>query len=249
MPPVTSARIQVCGPLVVELDGRRVERELPGRQGRLLFIFIALHRYRPVRRPELVEALWPYSLPPAAEATLSSLVSRVRRALGSGVLTGRSELELNLPAGAFIDLESAREAIHRAESAAAHGDSQAAWGPARVALNTAARGFLDGEDAPWTDETRREVKDIELRAHECVARVALALRGAELAAAKRSARALTDLEPLRESGYRYLMEALLLEDNPGQALTVYEELRQTLKRELGVAPSEAAQALHRRLLR
>ena len=31
------ARVQVCGSFVVTLDGRRVDPEIPGRQGRLLF--------------------------------------------------------------------------------------------------------------------------------------------------------------------------------------------------------------------
>ena len=53
-----SARIHLCGRLVVEWDGERLERDLPGRQGRLLFAYLVLHRERPVRRDELIEALW-----------------------------------------------------------------------------------------------------------------------------------------------------------------------------------------------
>jgi hypothetical protein len=45
-------RIQLCGRLVVELDGERVEAKLPGRQGRLLFAFLATHRERDPTRTE-----------------------------------------------------------------------------------------------------------------------------------------------------------------------------------------------------
>ena len=55
--------------------------------------------------------------------------------------------------------------------------------------------------------------------------------------------------PFRESGYRYLMQVLELRENRAEALQVYEELRQLLRNELGISPSPATQALHRRLLR
>ncbi|HRV60034.1 MAG TPA: hypothetical protein P5138_05350, partial [Solirubrobacterales bacterium] len=51
-------RITLCGRLSVSWDGEEIGESLPGRQGRLLFAFLALNRRRPVRRDELVEALW-----------------------------------------------------------------------------------------------------------------------------------------------------------------------------------------------
>jgi DNA-binding SARP family transcriptional activator len=50
------ARVHLCGRLEVAWDGERLEGALPGRQGRLLFAFLTLHRERLVRRDELVEA-------------------------------------------------------------------------------------------------------------------------------------------------------------------------------------------------
>ena len=90
---VEATRIQLCGRLVVELQGRRLEDTLRGRQGRLLFAYLALHRDRPVRRDELAEALWSgKGAPPAYESLLAPPLSRLRKALGPGVLEGRSEL-------------------------------------------------------------------------------------------------------------------------------------------------------------
>jgi len=51
--------------------------------GRLLSAFLVLHRARPVRRDELVAALWP-ERPPAAPD--DALVSRLRKVLGEDVL-------------------------------------------------------------------------------------------------------------------------------------------------------------------
>ena len=54
--------------------------------------------------------------------------------------------------------------------------------------------------------------------------------------------------PFRESGYRYLMEALAARGNAAEALNVYETLRTLLREELGATPSPATQDLHRALL-
>ncbi len=241
-------RLQLCGRLVVRIDGRRVEDELPGRQGRLLLVYLVLNRRRPVRRDELLAAIWPDRLPDAAESALSALLSKLRRLLGTGVLPPRGEVRLELPGGAFVDVEAASEAIHRAEAAVRREAWTEAWGPARVALHTAARGFFPGEEADWVEQERRGLEEIALRAHECVAASGLGLGGPELDSAKRSSRALIAAMPFRESGYRFLMEALRQEGNAAEALHVYEELRTLLREELGAAPSPSTQALHRELL-
>lgn len=241
-------RIQLCGRLVLELRGERLESALPGRQGRLLFVYLAANRARPLARDELADALWPANPPGAAEASLSALLSKLRRVLGAETLVGKSQMRLVLPPDAWIDLEAAGVGVHRAESAVALGEWARAWAPARIALYVANRGFLAGEDAPWVEERRRRLEDVRLRALECIAAAGVAMGGTELAAAERSARTLIELAPFRESGYRFLMEALAANDNAAEAIRVYDRLRRLLRDELGLAPGAAAQELHRRLL-
>ena len=53
-----ATRIQLCGRLVVELDGRRVEDVLPGAKGRLLFAYLVLNRDRRMSRDELLTAVY-----------------------------------------------------------------------------------------------------------------------------------------------------------------------------------------------
>lgn len=246
--PAAPTRIQLCGRIVVELEGRRVEEALPGRQGRLLFVYLAANRLRPAGRDELIEALWSHSASVGAEVSLSALLSKLRRALAAEALEGRSSLQLRLPPDAWIDLEAAGEAIHRAESAIAQADWAGAWGPGRVAQHIAKRGFLPGEDAPWIDERRRRLEEIYLRALEITAQASLGLGGTEIDTAERSARSLIERAPFRESGYRFLMEAFAARDNVAEALRAYDRLRCLLRDELGVAPGAATQALHKRLL-
>jgi DNA-binding SARP family transcriptional activator len=232
----------------VRVGERRVDGDLPGRQGRLALAYLAVHRVRAVSRDELTEALWPSEPPPAAATALSALLSKLRRAIGPDALAGRGELRLLLPAPVWVDLEAAREAIHRAESCVARTDWAAAWGPARVALHVVRRGFLPGEDLPWVDELRRDLHDIELRALECTAASGLGLGGAELDSALRSGRDLVRLAPHRESGHRLLMRSYAAEDNIAEALRVYDDLRVRLRDDLGIAPGAATQALYRELL-
>jgi len=54
-----ATRIQLCGRLVAEIAGRRIDTDLPGRQGRILFAFLVVNRLRTASRDELVEAVWP----------------------------------------------------------------------------------------------------------------------------------------------------------------------------------------------
>jgi SARP family transcriptional regulator, regulator of embCAB operon len=235
--------------VTIELTGQRLEDWLPGRQGLLLFVFLALNRHREVTRAELTGALWPEAgRPVASDSALSALLSKLRALLGPDMLVGRGELRLVLPPGAWIDLEAAMTALHSAESAVALGDWRRAWTPARIALHVANRGFLPEEDAPWIDEQRRELEEIQLLSLECVGQVGLGLGGPELAATVRSGRRLIDLAPYRESGYRLLMEGFERQGNAAEALRVYERLRSRLRDELGVAPGAEAQALHQRLL-
>ena len=242
---MASTRVQVCGRVVAELNGRRIDTDLPGRQGRLLFVYLVSNRFRAATRDELVDALWPNEAPANADGALSALLSKLRRV---ATLEGRGEVRLVLPADAWVDLEAATEALHRAESAISRRAATDAWAPARVAQHIAVRGFLPGEDAPWIIETRRRLDAIHLRALEIVAQACLDIGGGELDTAERAARTLVEKAPFRESGYRSLMEVLASRDNRAEALRVYENLREVLREELGTSPSHATQELHKKLL-
>lgn len=232
-------RIQLCGKLVVDLEGERVEGRLPGRQGRLLLAYLALNRNRTLTRSDLVDALWA----DGRDGGLAPLLSKLRRVVR---LDG---LRLALPGGAVIDVEAAAAAVHRAESAIAQSDPHRAWGPSQVALFVASRPLLPGDDAAFLDEVRRWLEEVRTRALEAYGQAGLGIGGSELASAVRSGRELARREPYRESGYRLLMEALAAQGNPAEALRVFDELRVRLRSELGVPPSAQTQDLHLRLLR
>ena len=241
-------KIQLCGHVAIEVGGKRLENQLPGRQGRLLLVYMAAHRAKPLSRDELIDAIWADEPPPAAHAALRALLSKVRRVLGDSPFEGSDPVRVLLP-GAWIDLEAARDAIHRAESAIALHEWARAWSASQIALFTARRGFLPGEDSAWVDEIRRLLGDLHVRALECYVEASLGVGGTEIATARRAARELVSLAPFRESAYRLLMEAFVAEENPAEALRVYERLRRLLSEELGTYPSAETRLLHERILR
>jgi DNA-binding SARP family transcriptional activator len=235
--------------MAIEIAGRRLETTLPGRQGKLLFAYLAANRIRPIDRGELVAVLWPTgAAPPTAETTLTGVLSRLRHVVGEDVVQGRTHPHLVLAAGAKIDVEVAACAIHEAETAVSTGDWPRAWARGRAALHVARREFMVGFDAPWIEERRRTLQTLRTSALECVGEAGLGIGGSEIASAERSGRALIAIEPYRESGYRLLMRALQARGNAAAALAVYDELRCLLRDELGTAPGADTKALHKELL-
>jgi SARP family transcriptional regulator, regulator of embCAB operon len=241
-------RIQLCGPLVVEGSGERWEGRLPGRQGRLLFVYLVLQRHRLCSRHELAVGLWGEQQPTASDAGLNALISKLRKVLGPEVVHGRTSVRLRLGDDLWVDVEAAQRAVHRAESRIAQQDWRGGWGPALAALFIADRDFLPGEEASWIDDERSLMSDIRLRALEAYAAAALGVGGTELPAAVRAARRLVGLVPLRESGHQLLMRALASQGNQAEALRVHADLCRMLRDELGVSPSRATQEVYQSLL-
>jgi DNA-binding SARP family transcriptional activator len=227
--------IELCGEVRLEVDGRRRERELPGRLGRILLGFMVLNRHRALTRDELIEALWPNGPPEEARGTLSTLLSGVRRALGAELVQGRAELRLVLPEETCVDVEMAL-----ADVRAARASSVATW--AESALDVLERVLLPAFDAPWLDERRRELDEERLAALEVVA------RNADPHRAQAASRRLVALAPFRESGYALLMAAQEAQGNVAEALQTFERLRTTMRDELGTVPSAELRAAHARLL-
>jgi DNA-binding SARP family transcriptional activator len=241
--------VQLCGHLVVDLRGCRVERRLPSRQGRAVFAFLVLQRPRAVGRDELIEAIWAGAPPKDHATALTVLLSKLRAAVGADVLVGRGSVRLVLPPNARVDVEQALAAVHRAESAVVQQEWAPAWSAALCAQYVAERPLLaDLDGLPWLDGWRRRLDDTLERALEAYAAACLGLGGTELAGAERAARRLVEHNPLRETGYGLLMQALAARGHVPEALGVYEQARTVLRDELGIPPGPATARLHADLL-
>ncbi|MEJ7656774.1 MAG: AAA family ATPase [Thermoleophilaceae bacterium] len=240
--------IRLCGPLVVEIDGRRIEGRLPGRQGRLLFAYLAANHDRPTSRGDLTELLWPFQAPAAPDAALNTLLARLRRSVGTDVLVGRGHLGLRLPGELWIDLDAAHRFAREADAGLAESRYRSAGEAATRALDILDSSLLPEFEGPWLDEQRRELDELKLDLLEALARVGLNLGGTDLPTAERAARALVERAPYREAGHAVLMETLAQRGNVAEALRAFERLRVLLREELGATPTATVTALHQQLL-
>ncbi|MEA2141813.1 MAG: eukaryotic-like serine/threonine-protein kinase, partial [Solirubrobacteraceae bacterium] len=237
-----AVHIGVCGGLTVTVDGVRHEQALL-QQGRLVLAFLALNRERPVTRGELELAVWGSDRAEDRRAAISTLLSRMRRALGAGVIETEGRTTVALAGHVKVD-------YHEVVDALAHGEQPVTRDAtaARQALRLADRGLLPGETAPWLDEWRRELAELGLRARERIAESALLAGGPQLQVATDCAREIVRAQPYRESGYGLLIRALEAQGNTAQALEAYEQLRERLNEDLGATPSPQLRALHARLV-
>lgn len=204
----------------MELAGERREAFLRGKQGRLAFAYLVLHRGRAVRRDELIDALWPDEGAPPSDTALAPVLSRLRRVIEPAVLEGRDTLRLRFPEPVWVDVEAARVAAPREAASLTEG------------------GLLPQFDAPWLREPREALEEVRLQALEALAR----------AGDERAGRAAVSLAPFRESARAALIETLLARGNVAEALRTYDELRVLLREELGTTPGPELVALHERLL-
>jgi DNA-binding SARP family transcriptional activator len=243
----------LTGRLMVETQsGLLDEEDLPARQGRIAFAYLALNRRRPIPRLELGAALWGDSAPEAWESSLSALLSRLRGlfrklAIDADISAFSGSVQVRLPGELWIDVDAARSALDEAEGLMRAGHVREAWPQALVALNIFERGFLQGEEQPWILRERERIHGEHLRALELLADVTLAL--GEPASSVHFAKLCSNLEPFRESAYERQMRAEMQMGNRAEALRTYERLRRLLSEELGADPSPALQAAFLQALR
>jgi pentatricopeptide repeat protein len=240
--------IRLCGRFVFEIDGVDLAERVPSGQSRSVLNYLLANRDRAPDRAELIDVIWPQQPPKDPQGDLRPILSRLRRALAPAELEGRDRLRLLLPEPASIDVEAAGAAVEAARAAAGGEEWDAVRTAATRARELLAGGFLAGQEADWIEARRRELDELDLEALELTAQCGLALGGAGLRDAERSAKALIARSPYREGAYRILMEALAADGNPAEALRVYEQLRTVLRDELGTNPSPGLQALHGELL-
>ena len=204
---------------------------------------------RVAERGELIDVLWPHHAPREPQTALRPILSRLRRALGPDALEGRERLRL---AAARAGLDRPGRGRGRARRRARRRPRGAVGlRPARTPAPRCACCAPASCPASTTSGRRRagsRSEELELEALEWTARASLGLGPAERGDAERAGRELVARSPFRETGHRFLMEALAGAGNVAEALRVYDDLRVLLRDELGTAPAAELQALHQRLL-
>ena len=248
------ARLYLCGRITLECGGRVLsEAELGGRQGRLLLAFLGTRRAQPVSRSQLTEGVWNSDAPRSVDGALNALVSKLRSAMRRvgvppphGVATDSGAYQLAMPS-AWIDIESARQSLDRAEGALRAGDAGMAWANANVAAAITRQPFLVGEESPWIEQQRAALARVWRRSLLVLS--AVSTRNRELELGIQYAAEVLAAEPFDEVACQALMRAHAAAGNRAEALRVYANCRKLFRDELGAEPSEKTSAVFLDILR
>lgn len=241
---------RILGPTEVMEDGRPVP--LPRGRGRLLLGVLLLKAGEVVSTDRLIDELWGEMPPPTVDTALQGLVSKLRRLLEPGRVTGEApRILLTRPPGYLlavepgqIDANRFRRLIAEAEDAGPQG----ALGLLRDALDLwRGPALVDFTYEPFAQGHISALEELRLVALEKRTEAELTLgHHREL---------IGDLEglvaehPTRERLREHLMLALYRSGRQADALAVYSDLRRTLLDELGLDPAPSLSRLEERILR
>jgi DNA-binding SARP family transcriptional activator len=252
---LATPRLYLTGSVTIEHGEQLVrERQFPGRQGRIAFVFLALNRHRPIHRDELLGAIWPGDAPQQTDSGLDAILSKLRGVMksagfgsGAGISVSSGTISLQLPADSWIDLEEAGNALDEAEGALRRHDLQAAWSLANVVVAISRRPFLPDVEAPWIESQRNALRAMQMRGLQCL--VTVSAHHGEALLAIQHAGEMVAIDPFRETAYQLLMKMHAAAGDRAEALRVFARCRELLRDELGVNPSPQTEAVYLKILR
>ncbi|MGH2607464.1 MAG: AfsR/SARP family transcriptional regulator [Tepidiformaceae bacterium] len=248
-------RIILAGAVAISAPSGNVvlEADFPSRQARRAFVYLVCSRVGGATSEQLASAIWPAEPPRAWRPAVAALISKLRQLFSTrigGAISISSEYgvyRLDVPGDAWFDLDAAVAAAERGVAALRGGNLEDSWANATIAASISARPFLPGDEGAWIESTRGQLHQTRVQALECLVQVQLQAGMPEEAV--RSAEQLVKFDPYRDQAYVALMRALAAVGNPSRATAVYNEMRGLLADELGVDPSQDAEALYLEILR
>jgi DNA-binding SARP family transcriptional activator len=211
-----------------------------------LFAYLVLHRDAPQLRQHLAFLFWPDSSEAQARTNLRQILHQLRHALPDAdhFLYADANAVYWHPDATFqLDVAEFEQALASAD-AAIHDDDQ------RAALEQAAQLYRADLLLSCYDEwIAPERERLHLRHQQALAQlIGLLEARRDYAAATRHAQRLLRDDPLDEAVYRDLMRLLALNNDRAGALHIYHSCVATLRRELGVEPSQPTREAYESLL-
>ena len=232
---------RILGPLEVHDE----EQSLAVGQGkqRALLALLVLRAGEVVSADALIEELWDGRPPETAQKSLQVYVSRLRKALGEGVIATRHPGYTLAVEPQQIDLYRFQQLVAQArdqppsEAAATLRDALGLWRGAALA---------DVVEQPFAQRETARLEELRIAAVEDRIDADLALgRHGQLVA---ELEALVQQHPFRERLRGQLMLALYRTGRQADALAAYRDARSTLSAELGLEPSPELRELEQRIL-
>ena len=229
----------MSGVIVTLLGKFRVETEegkicFPTRKAESLLACLILHP-EGIRRDYLAGLLWPDVEDELARRNLRTTLWRLKRTINGSAgirlqsIDGKVGL---LRAGVEVDLFRFKELLREAHEAREGRPEML-----KLAESIYEGDLLEDRLEEWCEEERLSLRTAYVTLLRELTEISKA--GGDIAKALEYARRVVKIEPLDEDARRELMILLHLAGKRAEALAQFEALRQLLKAELGVAPSQA----------
>jgi DNA-binding SARP family transcriptional activator len=233
-----SVRLSLFGEFTLR-TGEGASIRISARKTRGLLAYLALKPGVPVGRDRLAALLWGDSDDALARSSLRQALTALRRELPPLLeqkLVADNEAVTLAPGALDVDVLEFLDAAAATDVANLSRAVSLYQGEFLAGFGARSDGFDD-----WA---RQERSALRRRVVDALLRLSAALGELGDDAAQEDAlRRLVALEPLDERPRRALMELHTRRGRHGEALDEYRRLRDTLRRELGVAPEAATEAL------
>ena len=248
---VTSqVELHLAGVFGVVRDGVRLaDGSLRSRKARTLLKLLAVERARLVSVDRITEVLWDGDPPAAPAQHVATLVSRLRRILGSEMIRGgRQGYQLAGSPAIMVDLDEAARLTGHAERKLGMAPAAAAAAAERaVEILSSGTALAEEPYAAWAEPARDELRGLLRRARHVLAEAAQATGDADLAT-RVAADAMAD-DPFDEGAHRLFMSACAAAGERAKALEAYARLSSRLAEELGTDPAPETHDVYLAILR
>lgn len=230
--------VTMLGSMKISWQGTLVG-PFPTRDSEFLFAYLALNRSRMYSRDALAGTFWPDLPDRAARKRLRTALWRLRctlrQHLSTTELLTTTRDRIGMWGGLELDVERFETGIRRVlGSVRTQTTGSEGLSELEAALQLYQGDLLEGEYGDWCQPERERLRVLYLDALEVLAR-SYAARG-EWQAALNCGRRILARDPLREHIHREVMALYYLAGDRPRALRQFRQCRQTLRRELGVAP-------------
>jgi DNA-binding SARP family transcriptional activator len=222
-------RVRLIGEMALEVDGSGIPPPA-SRRARSLLAWLALH---PGLQPrgDLAARFWPDVLDSSARTNLRSALMTLRNELGpeagACLVTTRDSIGFPREGAVWVDAVefAALRSADDCERAVELGEGE----------------LLPGLDDDWVHAARDEHRDCLMAAYGSLAEAAE--EAGDLSGAVGWTRRLAACDPLSEEAHRELIRRLASSGDRAAAVSIFEQLRERLARELKVAPSAQTRQL------
>ena len=236
----------------IELWSAGQQHDLGSARARSVLAILMLTPRTIVPADALIDRLWDTRPPPKARESLSVYITRLRASLrqaadGGVRLVGRAQGYLLDVDPESVDLHQFRRLRRQAEALIATGDYGHAAAMLREADGLWRGQALAGIRGDWVARMRDSLE--EERRAAILERVECELELGRHADLIGELRQLLAQYPLDETFTAHQMAALYWNGRPGDALSLYREIRGRLIDEQGTEPGPALSELHQRILR